>query len=462
MIALAKSMTSGKEWKLILLFTLPLMAGNLLQQLYNTVDGIIVGNYVGPDALASVGTCTPMTMLFVALAMGLSNGCAIVVSQYFGAKQLDEMRRAVSTAIIMLVVLGVVLSGVGVVTARPLLRYVLNVDSRYLEDAVSYFSIYAVGLAFQFTYNIFAAVLRSLGDSSATLYFLLVSSVTNIVLDLLFVRPWGVAGAAIATVISQGVSAVVCVVYMFKKHAILRYQKGEFGFHKDKFTLSLRMGVPTMLQQCVISSGHMAIQRLINTFEVTNLGLMAGFTAAMRIENFVLIPVFGFNMGMATFTGQNIGAGQVDRVKRGLWSTELMGCLCCVALGVASFLLAEPLVGLFGLEAGEGLEYGMAYIHFIAPLFVIFCFYLIIGGVIQGAGDVLWSTIATVSSLVFRIIMAYFLGFCTPVAYRAAWVSVPLGWVWALIILVVRYRSGAWQRKAVVHREERLEGGESL
>lgn len=449
---MVKSMTQGKEWKLILLFTLPLMAGNLLQQLYNTVDGIIVGNYVGPDALASVGTCTPMTMLFIALAMGLSNGCAIVVSQYFGAKQLDEMRRAVSTAILMLIVLGVILSFVGVFSARPLLQYVLNVDGRYLEDATQYFSIYAVGLVFQFTYNIFAAVLRSLGDSSATLYFLLVSSVTNVVLDLLFVRSfsWGVAGAAIATVISQGVSAVVCVIYMFKKHAVLRYQKGEFGFYKEKFTLSLRMGIPTMLQQCVVSSGHMAIQRLINTFEVTHLGLMAGITAAMRIENFVLIPVFGFNMGMATFTGQNIGAGQVERVKRGFWSTELMGNLCCLTLGMLSFVLAGPLVGLFGLGEGEGLEYGMAYIHFIAPLFVVFCFYMILGGVMQGAGDVLWSTAATVSSLVFRIAMAYFLGFCTPVSYRAAWVSVPLGWVWALAILALRYRSGAWQRKAIV------------
>lgn len=451
---LVKSMTEGKEWKLILLFTLPLMAGNFLQQLYHTVDGIIVGNYVGADALASVGTCSPMTMLFIALAMGMSAGCSIVVSQYFGARQMDEMRRAVSTSILLLVAMGLVLSVVGVAAARPLLQHVLNVDARYLENAVLYFSIYAVGLVFQFTYNIFAAILRSLGDSSATLYFLLVSSVTNIALDLLFVRvfSWGVAGAAVATVISQGVSAVVCVVYMFKKHAILRYEKGEFGFHRDKFILSLRMGIPTMLQQCVISCGHMAIQRLINTFEVTNLGLMAGFTAAVRIENFVLIPVFGFNMGMATFTGQNMGAGQIKRVKRGLWSTELMGNLCCMALGAAAFLGARPLVELFGLSSGSGLEYGMAYVRFISPLFCIFCFYLILGGVIQGAGDVLWSTIATISSLVFRIAAAYFLAYHTPVGYQAAWVSVPLGWLWALIILAARYRSGGWQRKGIVQR----------
>lgn len=447
-------MTEGKEWKQILLFALPLMVGNLLQQLYNTVDGIIVGNYVGADALASVGTCTSLTMLFVAIAIGLSVGCSIVVSQYFGAKQFDEMRRAVSTSIIMLVAVGLVLSVVGTLATRPLLQYVLNVDARYLEAAVDYFSIYAMGLVFQFTYNIFAAILRSLGDSKATLYFLLVSSVVNVVLDLLFVCvfEWGVTGAAVATVIAQGVSAAVCVIYMFRKHENLRYSKGEFRFHQDKFKLALRLGVPTMLHQCVVSFGHVAIQRLINTFEVTHLGLMAGYTAAVRIENFVLIPVFAFNMAMATFTGQNMGAGRIDRVKRGLRSTELMGVLCCAALGLLSYVLADPLVRMFGLSEGGGLEYGLEYVDFVAPTFMIFCAYMVLSGVIQGAGDVICSTSASISSLVFRTIMAYVLAFCTPISYSAAWVSIPMGWVWSLLILGVRYRTGGWKTKAVTHK----------
>ena len=453
---MVRTMTEGKEWKQILLFALPLMMGNLLQQLYNTVDGIIVGNFVGADALASVGTCTSLTMLFVAIAIGLSAGCSIVVSQYFGAKQLDEMRRAVSTSIIMLVVIGLVLSVVGSLATRPLLRYVLNVDARYLEDAVTYFGIYAMGLVFQFTYNIFAAILRSLGDSKATLYFLLVSSVVNIALDLLFVCvfEWSVAGAAIATVIAQCVSAVVCVIYMFKKHPILCYGKGEFRFHKDKFALALRLGIPTMFHQCVVSFGHVAIQRLINTFEVTHLGLMAGYTAAVRIENFVLIPVFAFNMGMATFTGQNMGAGRFDRVKRGFWRTAGMGVLCCFVLGFASAIAGDPLVRLFGLSEGGGLEYGLEYIHFVAPTFMIFCVYMVLSGVIQGAGDVLWSTTASVSSLVFRTVMAYILAFCTPISYSAAWVSIPMGWIWSLLILGYRYRSGGWKTKAVAHRTD--------
>lgn len=456
---MAKSMTEGKEWKLILFFALPLMLGNLLQQLYNTVDGIIVGNYVGSDALASVGTCASLTMLFLALAIGMSNGCAIVVSQYFGAKQFDQVRRAVSTSIIVLIALGAVLSVVGVLAARPLLEHVLNVDALYLENAVTYFSIYAMGLVFQFTYNIFAAILRSVGDSKATLYFLLVSSAVNVVLDLLFVKgfAWGVAGAAIATVISQALSAVVCVVYMFKKHAMLRYGKGEFVFEREKFVLALRMGIPTTLQQCVVSFGHIAIQRLINTFEITYVGLMAGYTAAVRIENFVMIPIFAFNMGMATFAGQNMGAGRIDRVKRGLWVTEAMGVLCCLTIGMITFVAANPLVRMFGLGEGEGLEYGVAYIRFIAPLFTIFCFYLIMGGLLQGSGDVVWNTASSISGLVFRTVLAYILAFCTPVGYRAAWVSVPLGWLLILCIVGPRYRSGKWKRKGVVRRNENSE-----
>ena len=453
---MARPLTEGKEWKSILLFALPLMAGNLLQQLYNTVDGIIVGNFVSADALASVGTCSSLTMLFIALAIGLSNGSAIVVSQYFGARRLDEMRRAVSTAIIMMVTLGLVLSVVGVLAARPLLQYVLNVDANYLKDAVTYFSIYAMGLVFQFTYNIFAAMLRSLGDSKATLYFLLISSVANVVLDILFVRgfSWGVEGAAIATVISQGISAVVCVVYMFQKHPILRYAKSEFRFHPDKFRLAMRMGIPAMLQQCVVSFGHVAIQRLINTFEVTHLGLMAGYTAAIRIENFVLIPIFAFQVTMSTFSGQNMGAGRQDRVKRGLWRTEAMGLSACAVLGAITFVAADPLVRLFGLDETGGLRYGVEYIRFVAPMFLIFCSYMVINGMIQGAGDVMYSSITTVSSLVLRTVAAYILAFCTPVAYRAAWVSIPAGWMWSLILLGLRYCSGKWKEKAITHKQQ--------
>lgn len=445
---MTNSMTEGKVWKLILLFTLPIMAGNFLQQLYNTVDSIIVGNFAanGESALAAVGTCTPVTFLFIAIAMGMSSGASILVAQYFGARQLEDMRRAVSTSLILLTGIGLVFSIVGGIISRWVLLHLLNVQDYLLADATAYFSIYCFGLVFQFIYNIVSSILRALGDSKATLYFLLVSSLTNIVLDLLFVAVfhWDVPGVAIATVIAQALSAVVSVVYMFKKYPALRFARGEFRFHGDMGLLALKLGIPTTLQQCVISFGHIAIQRLVNTFDIT-----AAYTAGMRTESFVLIPIFGFNVGLATFTGQNIGAQKPERVKQGLRDTMLMSGVSCAVLSVFTYLAAPLLLGLFNLS-GENMAYGLEYLHFTAPAYLVFCLYITINGVLQGAGDVVFTAVNTLTSLLIRCVAAYLLAFLTPVGYAAAWVSLPVGWLYSLVLSGVRYRMGGWRNKSVV------------
>lgn len=442
----ARTMTEGTEWKIILLFTLPLMAGNFLQQLYSAVDGIIVGNFVGENALSAVGTCTPVTMLFLAIAMGMSTGCSILIAQLYGARRYDDMRQAVSTSLILVGVIGLILSVVGGVIARWTLTHILNVPDSFLSDATAYFSIYCFGLVFQFAYNIVSFILRSLGDSSATLYFLLVSSVTNIVLDLLFVVVfhWDVPGVAIATVIAQALSAVVSIVYMFKKYPLLRFGKGEFRFHKDKGLLALKLGIPTTLQQCVISSGHIAIQRVVNTFALT-----AAVTAAMRVENFVLIPIFSFNVGMSTFTGQNIGAGRLERVRRGFRATLAMGLATCAAVAVIAYVFAAPLAGLFGVS-GDTLATSVRYLRFIAPWFLVFCVFIVANGVLQGAGDVVYTAANTISSLIIRCIAAYTMAYLTPIGGAAAWMSMPFGWVYSLFLTGGRYLWGPWQKKALV------------
>ena len=439
-------MTEGVEWKLILLFTLPLMAGNFLQQLYNAVDGIIVGNFVGENALSAVGTCSPVTMLFLAIAMGLSTGCSILIAQMYGARRYDDMRQAVSTSLILVIAVGLILSVVGGVVARWTLVHILSVPEIFLADATAYFSIYCFGLVFQFAYNIVSFILRSLGDSSATLYFLLVSSVTNIVLDLVFVVVfhWDVPGVAIATVIAQALSAVVSIIYMFKKYPLLRFGKGEFRFHKDKGLLALKLGIPTTLQQCVISSGHMAIQRLVNDF-----GITAAFTAGMRVENFVLIPIFSFNVGISTFTGQNVGAGKLDRVRRGFRATQVMGLGTCAAVAVIVYVFAGPLAGLFGVS-GDTLAVSVRYLRFMAPWLLSFCIYILINGVLQGSGDVIFTAANTISSLVIRCVAAYMMAYLTPIGAAAAWMSLPVGWVYSLILSGCRYFWGPWRKKAVV------------
>lgn len=449
-MAKTKSMTEGCIWKQILLFTLPLMAGNFLQQLYNAVDGIIVGNFVSENALAAVGTCSPVTMLFISVAMGLSTGCSILIAQMYGAKKYEDMRQAVSTSLILVVGVGLVLSVVGGVVAKWVLHNVLSVSEAILPDATAYFSIYCFGLVFQFAYNIVSFILRSLGDSSATLYFLLISSVTNIVLDLVFVVVfhWDVPGVAIATVIAQALSAIASVFYMFKKYPILRFAKGEFKFHKDKGLQAIKLGIPTTLQQCVISSGHIAIQRLVNDF-----GITAAFTAAARVENFVLIPIFSFNVGLSTFTGQNVGAGKPDRVRKGLRATQLMGLSTCVAVAALTYIFASPLSALFGVE-GESLAVSIQYIHFISPWFLVFCAYILTSGLLQGAGDVVFTAVNTITSLVIRCVAAYTMGYLFSVGGPAAWMSMPFGWVFSIVLVFARYKWGPWQKKAVVSAEQ--------
>lgn len=444
-----KTMTEGREWKLILLFTLPLMAGNLLQQLYNTVDGVIVGNFVGEDALSSVGTCSPLTLLFIAIAMGMSTGASIVISQFYGAGAMEEMRRSVATGMLLLMGLGVVLTVLAFAGAGWLLKGVLDVQDYLFADALTYFRIYALGLFFQFVYNIAAAVLRSLGNSRATLYVLLLSSVSNVVLDLVAVLAlgWGVMGVAVATVISQILSAVVAVAYLFRAYPSLRFRRGEFRFHRETAGLILKMGIPSTIQQCVVSCNHMAIQRVVNAFDIT-----AGYTAAMRIENFICIPAQSFFLGMATFTGQNLGARRLDRVRGGLRGTLMMSTISVVIISSLVLLLAPQLVGLFGV-VGSSRAVGVTYLHYVAVGFILFSWYFCFNGVLQGAGDVMFTLFNTVSSLVLRTVVTYILAFLTPVGYVAIWWSLLASWVYNVALAGLRYRFGPWKRKGVVAAE---------
>lgn len=445
-------MTTGSEWRHILLFSLPIMAGNLLQQLYNTVDGIVVGNFVSQNALAAAGTAGTLAMVFLAFAIGFGNGSGIMVAQLFGARRYEDLRAAVSTALILLVSMGLAFSVLGCVFARFLLSRLMNVAAgEVLDYAVSYFAIYALGFVLQFLYNAVAAILRALGDSRATLYFLLVSSVINLILDLLFVIcfGWGVAGAAIATVISQLGSAVVSVIYMFKKYPIFRFGKGEFVFHKDKCLLCLRLGIPTTVQQSVVSFGHVFIQRLVNSFGEA---AMAAFMVGGRIENYLFVPAIGLNTAMATFTAQNVGAREYGRVRRGCRATIGITVAIALFLELISYIFATPIARLFGVS-GEALTLAVSYVHFMSYVFWLFAIYMVFGGLLQGAGDVIVTTICSLVALTIRVCLAYFCAGMLGFGCEAAWVVMPVGWLAALGISSGRYFSGRWKTKGIVKHE---------
>ncbi len=446
-----RSMTSGAEWKHILLFSLPIMAGNLLQQLYNTVDGIVVGNFVSQGALAATGTAGSLALIFLAFAIGFGNGSGIMIGQFFGAKRYDDLRAAVSTALLLLVGMGLVFSVFGCLCARFLLSKLMNVAAgEVLEFAVDYFSVYALGIFLQFLYNAVAALLRAVGDSKATLYFLLVSSLLNLGLDLLFVVVfgWGVTGAAVATVISQLGSAAVSLWYMFKKYPIFRFGKGEFRFHKDKCLLCLRLGIPTTVQQSVVSFGHVFIQRLVNSFGEA---AMAAFSVGGRIENYMFVISSGFNNGMSAFSAQNVGAEQYDRVRRGCRATLGMAFGAALFMQLLLYLCAAPVAGFFGVS-GEALELSISFVRFMCCVFWFFALYMVFAGLLQGTGDVLVATACSLIALTVRVVTAYLLAPLPAVGVSAAWMTMPIGWIFAFAISSIRYLSGRWKTKGVVKR----------
>ena len=443
-------MTTGKEWKIILLFTLPIMAGNLLQQLYNVVDGIIVGNFISEAAFAAVATCHPLSAFYLALAMGLSVGVGVVVSQYYGAERNDKLPAVIDTALILLGACGLFFTVFGVTSSQVLLSRLLNVPDDIIPDSVRYMRIYCIGLFFQFIYNGIAATLRSFGDSKATLYFLLISTVLNTALDLIFVVIFGmgVTGVAIATVLAQVTCVAVSYIYLRKRFP---YQKSGEHWAPGIASTMTRLGLPIALQMGIVSFGNGAMQRLVNGFAGTAPGIIAAYGAAIRLDMFRFVPIMGFQSGLASFTGQNIGAGRLDRVKRGFLSAIIMSVVSTVILSILFYIFARPVVSFFGLT-GDAMNIGVQQVRFTTMFLWIFAAYMTLGGLLQGAGDTLLMSVATLTALAVRVATGYLTVYLGWLGYNAAWVTNPVGWCIAMSITFTRYFTGGWKKKAVAGR----------
>jgi len=444
---LKQDMTIGKEWKHILLFTLPIILGNFLQQLYNVIDGIIVGNFVGESAFAGVTTSGPLVLLYLALAFGLSVGVSTTVSQYFGAGKEKELPIAIDTALLLLGGCGLIFTILGVILSPVLLEHLLSVPGDILPYAVLYMQIYSAGLFFQFIYNSIAAILRGFGDSKAILYFLLVSTILSAALTFVFVLVirWGVAGAAFSTVLAQGVCAVISYIYLRKRYP---YEKD--GKHWDgKLALTMtKLGIPIALQMSLISVGNGAMHRLVNSFGVTSPDVVPAYGAAIRLDSIVFVPMSGFQAGLASFTGQNLGAGKLDRVHRGLRYATFMSVACTILISLTYFIFAQQIVALFGLSEGA-IAIGVEIVRYFALVFWILCINMMFSGVLQGAGDTFIISMASLTALSIRVTTGYLAAHFGLLGYSAAWLPVPLGWVFWGIIIYIRFFSGKWLSKAV-------------
>ncbi len=446
-----KSMVEGAPWKHILRFAFPVLAGSLLQQLYSTVDSIVVSNFASEAALSAVGTTGSFTFLFLTLATGFSAGNGVVVAQHYGAGDEKQVRANASTGILLLMGMSILATALGLLVSRPAFVHFVAVEEELLEMTLQYFRVYTLGLIFQFGYNIFASILRAVGDSAATLYFLLIASVSNILLDLLFVAAfhWGVVGAAVATDIAQAGSFVAAYFYMTRKYPIFRFRLREFTWNFGLAKATLKAGFPIALQLIIVSFGLTFIQRAVNGFKQA---MTASFTVGYRIELYLNLPCSAFQTTLATYTGQNIGAGKMERVKKGVWQALLMSLLLTLCISGLVWLLTGNIVNLFHLS-DQAAIYCNAHIRTIALINIILSLYIPLFGVFQGANHGGAATLVAVGALGIRVVTTYIFRYSPIFGHTIIWWNGLFGFGTGFLIAWSYYLSNRWQKKSAIQKQ---------
>lgn len=441
---MVRNMTEGSPLRHILLFALPLFIGNIFQQIYNFADAAIVGRFVSANALASVGASGSTVFLLISLLGGLTTGASIIIAQSFGRGVFEDMRRAVGSLYLIVALLSVVIGAVGFLLCTPMLR-LLNTPENILADASLYLKILFCGVPAMAVYNSGSAILRSLGNSTTPLYMLIISSLINVGLDLLFIIYFnlGVCGAAYATVTSQIICAVMCSVYVYVKRKELMLEGMNFHFDMSMTKWIFRMGIPSALQSSLIALGGMSVQSLVNSFgEMT----MAAYTAANKIDSIAIQFVVSIGMAVSVFSGQNMGAGRLDRIKQCLKSALAVQIVMCAAIAFVIVCLRKFLLGIFLDEsAAEAVEIGSVYISIICIAYVIAGIMQSFLNVIRGAGDVNFSMIAGIVELSTRIVFAYLLAYILK-SSTGIWIATPIAWGTACLITILRYTSGKWKK----------------
>lgn len=441
-----KDLTIGKESKAIFQFALPMLIGNVFMQLYNIVDSIIVGNYIGKEALSAVGASFPVYFALISLVIGIASGSAIVISQYFGAKDYEKVQKGVDTMFILLIASTVVISFIGIVFVEDIFR-LIKLPEELMADAKTYMVITLLGLFAAFGYNGIASIYRSLGDSKTPLYFLIISTITNILLDLLFVLQFGmgVEGVAIATIISEIGAFASGIIYLNRTHKVIKINLFKLKFDKEIFLKSTKIGLPAGFQQLFVALGMTALFAVVNQFG-TN--VIAAYSVALRIDSFAIMPAMNFGQALTAFVGQNIGAGKIHRVKNGLKSTILMSSSISLSISIIVIFAGGYLMALFTPDK-EVIRLGHEYLMIVGSFYIIFAVMFSYTGVFRGAGDTIIPMFITLFSLwLIRIPLSYYLS--ADFAQNGIWYSIPLAWGFGLTASLIYYFSGRWKNKAVV------------
>ena len=444
-------MTTGSPAKHILKFALPLLIGNLFQQLYNMVDSIVVGNYVGKNALAAVGACGSMNFLFFSLSSGLAIGIGIIVSQYFGAKDEKNVRSTIANAFYVLVMAALSVSVIGIIFAPSLLKLLMTPDN-IIGNSIVYMRTTCAGIAAIALYNGVAAILRALGDSRTPLYFLILSSIVNVILDLTFVLAlqMGVFGVALATIISQAISAVTCLFYAYHKVPYFRLSREELKPQREIILKSYRLGMPVALQNSMIAISCMVLQGAVNSFGDT---VMAAYTITNRIEQIVQQPYGSLGAALTTYSGQNIGANKVDRVRKGFRQATLMALIFSILLIPIAYLFGHQIVGVFVKEQ-EVIDIGYRALRITSLCYFGLGMIYVPRALLNGCADTGFSMINGVTEVVCRIMYSQIFTRIPVLGYWAIWITPAATWVTTAVVCVARYFQGKWKGKSIVAREQ--------
>lgn len=432
-----KDLTVGEPQGVLWKFTIPMFISVVFQQMYNIADSVIAGKFAGEDALAAVGASYPITMIFMAVAVGSNIGCAVVISQFFGAKEYDRMKTAVYTTLIAATVLSAVLTAAGLFGSRGLMQMIRTPENIF-GDGDLYLRIYIAGFWFLYLYNVCTGIFTSLGDSRTPLYFLIGSSLGNIVLDYWFVAGlnWGVAGVAWATFLAQGIACVLALVTMAMRLGTVKTKKKTVLFSWDMLRRISMIAVPSILQQSFISVGNIFVQGLINSFGSS---VIAGYSAAVKLNTFTITSFTTLGNGVSSFTAQNIGAGKTDRIRQGRNAGVKLAFVIAVPLIIAFFGFGPAMLRMFmNEESAVALQTGVDFLKVVSPFYLVVSVKLVSDGVLRGTGAMKAFMVATFSDLILRVVLAFVLaGMMGPMG---VWLSWPVGWIVGTGVSVYYYR----------------------
>lgn len=439
-----KDLTVGKPSIVLWKFCLPLFGSILFQQLYNIADSWVAGRFIGQDALAAVGNSYEITLIFLAFAFGCNIGCSVIVSQLFGAKEYTKMKTAVYTAILSSGILCLVLMLVGLLSCSGLLHLINTPDTLFADSAL-YLKIYIWGLPFVFFYNISTGIFSALGDSKTPFLFLAVSSLSNIGMDILFVTAFqmGVAGVAWATFLCQGVSCILAVAVVLRRLMAFHTQEKPSAFSGELLGKFAAIAVPSILQQSFISVGNIMIQSVINRFGTD---VMAGYSAAVKLNNLVITSFTTIGNGVSNFTAQNIGAKEIQRVRAGFRAGVKLVWLLCIPLVILYCSSGKALMGFFMENpTGTALHSGMIFLRILSPFYFVVSAKLVADGILRGAGQMRYFMTATFTDLVLRVVLAFLLSE-TVLGATGIWCAWPVGWTVATGLSIAFYRRGTWEK----------------